>query len=73
MRHEKWLISTKSMRNTCEVSLSGTVCLYKRQRRTQFMIKLPVFKEKKCSYLYNNFVCWGCDASQTPQLYLEET
>ena len=23
---------------------------------TQFTIKLPVFKEKKCSYLYNNFM-----------------
>ena len=23
---------------------------------TQFMIKVPIFKEKKCSYLYNSFV-----------------
>ena len=36
------------------------------------MIKLPVFKDKKCSYLYNNFVCWDCAASQIPQLYLEK-
>ena len=28
------------------------------------MIKLPVFKEKKHSYLYNNYVCWGCASSQ---------
>ena len=26
------------------------------ERGTQFMIKLPVFKKKKCSYLCNNFV-----------------
>ena len=25
------------------------------KREIQFIIKLPVFKEKKCSYLYNNF------------------
>ena len=37
------------------------------------MIKLPLFKEKKCSYLFNNFVCWGCATSQTPQLFLEKT
>ena len=39
---------------------------------TQFMIKLPVFKEKKCYYLYNKFVYLNCTASQTPQLYLEK-
>ena len=39
------------------------------------MIKLPVFKERKCYLLYNNFVCWGRAASQTPppQLYFEQT
>ena len=36
------------------------------------MIKLPVFKEKRCSYLYNNFVYWDCAASQIPQLYLKK-
>ena len=36
------------------------------------MIKPPPFKEKKCSYLFNNFVCWGCATSQTPQLYLKK-
>ena len=36
----------------------------RRVRRTQLIIKLPVFKA--CSYLYNNFVCWDC----APQLYL---
>ena len=46
----------------CESSLSGTVC--RRESRTQFMIKLPVFKEKKHSYLHNNYVCWGCASSQ---------
>ena len=30
----------------CEDSLSGTVCLYERERVAQFMVKLPVFKEK---------------------------
>ena len=30
------------------------------------MIKLPVFKERKCYLLYNNYVCWGRAASQTP-------
>ena len=39
----------------------------RRERRTQFVIKLPVFKES--SYLYNNFVCWDC----APELYLEKT
>ena len=28
----------------------------RRERNTQFMIKLSVFKEKKCYLLYNNFV-----------------
>ena len=37
-----------------------------RDWRTQLMIKLPVFKEKKCSYLYNNFLCWDCATSKTP-------
>ena len=36
-----------------EDSLSDTVCSLKREG-TQFMIKLPFFKEKKCSYLNNN-------------------
>ena len=33
--------------------------------RTQFTVKLPVFKEKKCYLLYKNIVCWGCAVSQT--------
>ena len=28
----------------------------RREIVTQYMIKLPVFKKKKCSYLYQNFV-----------------
>ena len=35
----------------CEDNLSDTVCLRK-ERETQFMIKLVVFKKKKCSYFY---------------------
>ena len=30
------------------------------------MIKLPVFKEKKYSYLHSSFAYWDCAASQTP-------
>ena len=28
------------------------------EKRTQFMIKLPIFKENICSYLYNSFLGW---------------
>ena len=31
-------------------------CVCKRKRGTQFIIKLPVFKKEKCSYLYNDFI-----------------
>ena len=39
----------------CVDSVSGAVCLYKREG-TQFMVKLLFFKKKKCSYLNNNSV-----------------
>ena len=37
----------------CEDSLSGALCLWKKEG-TQFMIKLPFLQKKKCSYLNNN-------------------
>ena len=30
--------------------------VYRRERGTELMIKLPIFKKRKCSCLYNNFV-----------------
>ena len=42
----------------CENSLSGTVCLQERkgEELTELMIKLPIFKKNKCSYLYKPYV-----------------
>ena len=39
----------------CEDSLSDTVCFWKIEG-TQFMVKLPFFRKKKCSYLDKNSV-----------------
>ena len=37
-------------------------------RETQFNIKLPVFKERKCSYLYNN--CVSLNESKNCKIFL---
>ena len=56
LKSEEIGISEVPIVSFCQIvsdSLSGTLCLQKIDG-TQFMIKLPFFMKKKCSYLNNN-------------------
>ena len=45
-----------------------TQYICRRERGTQFMIKLPVFKKKKCSYLNKKFLVSFSDGNTVPKI-----
>ena len=51
------------------IPLSDEVWFKQIYRETQFIIKLPVFKERKCSYLYNN--CVSLNESKNCKIFLK--